>query len=65
VKKIARLEEQVFYFDEQITLENWSTKFKIPSNKEAFFSDGIHPSKLTYQIWAKDLATKSIETKIF
>ena len=51
--------ENVFYFDEKITLSGWIEKFDLNTKKEDFFSDGIHPSKLTYQTWAKDIANKT------
>lgn len=50
--------ENVFYFGEKITLQGWIDKFQFNKSKEDFFSDGIHPSKLTYQTWAKDIANE-------
>jgi lysophospholipase L1-like esterase len=48
--------KDVHYFGERITLENWIERYEITAKKEDFFSDGVHPSKLTYQTWAKDIA---------
>lgn len=50
--------ENVFYFGEKITLKGWIDKFQLNEKKEDFFSDGVHPSKLTYQVWAKDIANR-------
>jgi lysophospholipase L1-like esterase len=46
----------VFYFAEVITLKGWIDKFEPNAKQEDFFSDGIHPSGLTYQTWAKEIA---------
>ncbi|MEL7220933.1 MAG: SGNH/GDSL hydrolase family protein [Bacteroidota bacterium] len=51
----------VFYNQEIITLENWSKKHQIYQEEETYFCDGVHPSKLTYQVWAKEMA-QLIET---
>lgn len=46
----------VFYFKDKITLETWVLKMNKKYKDSDFFSDGIHPSKLTYQTWAKEMA---------
>lgn len=56
LKTVVRQHQNVNYFGEKITFSGWIDKFKLESNKMAFFSDGVHPSKLTYQIWARDVA---------
>jgi lysophospholipase L1-like esterase len=48
--------ENVFFNSEKITLKSWITKFGIEQPIEAFFSDGVHPAKLTYQTWGIDMA---------
>ncbi len=48
--------ENVFYHSQTITLQNWSKKMNIDTKPEDFFSDGVHPSILTYQTWAKDFS---------
>ncbi|MEM7655631.1 MAG: SGNH/GDSL hydrolase family protein [Bacteroidota bacterium] len=48
--------EQVYYFGEVITLEGWMQKFPSDAKRGDFFSDGVHPSKLTYQTWAREVA---------
>lgn len=50
--------DHVFYFGERITLREWNNKFNLSARNEDYFSDGIHPSKLAYQTWAKDIANK-------
>ena len=58
LKMIVREYELVFFSDEIITLKGWINKIDYAVNKEDFFSDGVHPSKLAYQSWTKDLASK-------
>lgn len=50
--------EHTFYFGEKIILEAWIDKLGLEVKRKDFFSDGIHPSKLTYQMWAKDTASQ-------
>ena len=48
--------EGVYFQDESISLENWSRRHNLESNPALYFSDGVHPSELTYKIWAKESA---------
>lgn len=48
--------DNVHYLEDKISLENWTRKFQIEGSVSDFFSDGVHPSKLTYQTWAKEVA---------
>jgi len=50
--------KNVFYFNERITIADWINRLGIKVEKADFFSDGVHPSKLTYQTWALDVARK-------
>ncbi len=50
--------DQVYYFGETITLKGWIEKFDLEEEPSAFFSDGVHPSALTYQTWATEIARK-------
>lgn len=56
--KMVQNFSDVYYIDEIITLKGWLKKY--PSydglSIDDFFSDGVHPSKLTYQLWAKEAA---------
>ncbi len=56
LQKVAAQYEQVFYVEEKITLSGWIDKLQPPVSKADFFSDGVHPSKLTYQTWAGEVA---------
>ncbi len=58
LRKVVSEYEDVIYVGETITLRGWIDKFHLRVDREAFFSDGVHPSKLTYQTWARDVAHK-------
>ncbi len=47
--------EKVYYSSEVISIESWSRKYNLSNNLSLYFSDGVHPSKLTYQTLAKQL----------
>ena len=47
---------KVFYSNSIIKLADWIEKFDRPLQPSDFFSDGVHPSKLTYQTWAREIA---------
>lgn len=49
--------ERVFFMSEPITLQAWSARYGLGGSTSRFFSDGVHPSALTYRLWAKDTAT--------
>ena len=57
--------KNVHFNNEIISIKTWKEKYKIKGNSTTFFSDGVHPSKLTYQIWGKDMATFIMKTKKF
>lgn len=56
LQELVKRYKNVLYSSRAIKLEDWTKKYGVPGTISDFFSDGVHPSKLTYQIWAKDLA---------
>ncbi|MGW8122415.1 SGNH/GDSL hydrolase family protein [Roseivirga echinicomitans] len=48
--------DNVFYDTQKISFESWVDKIDPSSTIEDFFSDGVHPSELTYQVWARETA---------
>jgi lysophospholipase L1-like esterase len=46
----------VFFNHKIIHTADWINKYE-EINKNELFSDGVHPSQITYQIWAKDFAS--------
>ncbi len=52
---------RVYFNHEIIRLADWVKRLNIKAQATDFFSDGVHPSALTYQTWARDLATFTAE----
>ncbi len=48
--------EGLFYRPLHMTLEGLKRKYNVDAETADFFSDGVHPSKLTYQVLAEDFA---------
>lgn len=44
----------VYYNNDEIDLKKWITKYNTPINSKEYFIDGVHPSSLTYKLWAKE-----------
>ena len=63
-RRVSR-KRDVYYNSEIITLENWQNKYNIQGDFSIFFSYGVHPSKLTYQTWGKDMAIFMMSTESF
>lgn len=56
LQEVVRDFRNVHYVKDKISLKDWMDKFQLGMKKADFFSDGIHPSRLTYQVWARDIA---------
>jgi len=54
--KLTIDDQQVFYFGKKITLKDWVDRLGTGVKSSDFFSDGVHPSTLTYQTWGMELA---------
>lgn len=48
-------QENVYYYARRLTPEDWNERLGINKTAEELFSDGVHPAKLTYQVWGKDM----------
>lgn len=57
--------KNIYYNNEIIRLETWQKRYNVKGEVSDFFSDGVHPSMLTYQIWGKDMANYIINTRSF
>lgn len=53
-----------YIIDEIIELEEWQDRIGRPASPEEFFSDGVHPSKLTYRLWAEEIATFIVDRQL-
>lgn len=56
LKKIVVDFENVYYYSRVIRSTYFIDRYKLNISPTDFFSDGVHPSKITYQIWAKDVS---------
>lgn len=56
LKTVVAQYDNVYYNDEVITINGWLNRVPEGSVVSDFFSDGVHPSPLTYQVWGKDTA---------
>lgn len=65
LNKSTRNKIGVYYNNEVITLKGWQEKYNISGNVDSFFSDGVHPSLITYKIWGKDMANFIMNTRSF
>jgi len=53
---IVNNKKAIYYDTQKFTAEKWQERHQVTIPSEDFFSDGVHPSKLAYQLWAKDFA---------
>ena len=56
LKRAVDKYDHVYFNEQHITLASWSKKHGLSSDPELYFSDGVHPSSLTYQLYAKEMA---------
>jgi lysophospholipase L1-like esterase len=64
LEKTIDNKSNVYYQRNTITLKDWTVRMNINGSEKDFFSDGVHPSQLTYQTWAKDFAMFIVENKM-
>lgn len=56
LKELTQAYSTVYYYAYIIKLEDWRHYLDDPtSGMEVFYSDGVHPSPLTYHIWGTEL----------
>ena len=46
--------KNIYFPTEKINVKEWLSKLKEGETTSEFFSDGIHPSELCYELWPKD-----------
>jgi lysophospholipase L1-like esterase len=54
LEELLKDQPNTYYNPEVIRLDYWTKELNMDNDPTAFFSDGVHPSGLTYQTWAKD-----------
>ncbi len=62
--KTVQKYDNVFYISEILTFQKWINKTDKPLTVNDFFSDGVHPSGLTYQLWGKETGKYILENGI-
>jgi len=62
--KLVKKHDNVFYISEIITFQNWINKTDKTLTVNDFFSDGVHPSALTYQLWGRETGKYIVENGI-
>ena len=56
--------ENVYYMKKRILLKDWYSYVPGLINAEAFFSDRVHPSALTFQVWGRVVREFLLDKKI-
>lgn len=46
----------VYYNSEVVKLKTWLDRYELQKTRDDLFSDGVHPAKITYQTWGRDMA---------
>jgi len=64
LEKTVQKYENVFYISEIITFKNWINKADKNLTVNDFFSDGVHPSGLTYQLWGSETGRYILENRV-
>ncbi|WP_373943581.1 SGNH/GDSL hydrolase family protein [Polaribacter sejongensis] len=67
LQDVTQDRKNVFYYNEVITLKKWSKQHSLSNNNsKIYFSDGVHPSELTYKVWGEEMGnfiTKKSQVK--
>ncbi len=62
-KTVAKY-ENVYYIAEKITFKDWIHKADKELTADDFFSDGVHPSGMTYGIWGRETGNYIVENNL-
>lgn len=57
MEKLVQDFEHVYYYALKVTCKDYNERYQLKLAPSDFFCDGVHPSKITYQIWAKDVSS--------
>jgi lysophospholipase L1-like esterase len=66
IRDVPQRFENVFYVNEKITFKKWIKRADKDLTPTDFFSDGVHPSAMTYGMWGKEIGhfiMKNIDSK--
>lgn len=56
--EVVKQQKNVSYLNETIELTDWAREISPDARLEDLFSDGIHPSVASYQLWGKEAAER-------
>ena len=56
--------KNIYFTTEKVNIEKWMEKLNDHQTIGDFFSDGIHPSELTYKLWAKESVQLLADSKV-
>jgi len=56
IRRMAKRLDYLHYYDYVIYLEEWIARYPEANRPDDFFSDGVHPSPLTYRLWGRETA---------
>ncbi|MEM6717926.1 MAG: SGNH/GDSL hydrolase family protein [Bacteroidota bacterium] len=56
LEKVVKDYKNVHYYAKALQYDDMISRLNVDAKPSDFFSDGVHPSELAYQIWAKDVA---------
>lgn len=63
LEKIVKDFEYVYYYTREVSSVDLIERYNLKIKSTDIFSDGVHPSKTTYQIWAKDVSNFITQSK--
>jgi len=63
LEKIVKDFEHVYYYKKNVDTKELVKRYNLKIKPEDYFSDGVHPSKTTYRIWAKDFSDFIVQSK--
>ncbi len=63
LEEVVKDFEYVYYYSRVIGCVDLIERFNLNIASTDFFSDGVHPSKITYQVWAKDVSNFITQSK--
>jgi lysophospholipase L1-like esterase len=61
IRDVPQRFENVFYINEKITFKEWLKRVDKGKTATDFFSDGVHPSAMTYGLWGKEVGTFALK----
>lgn len=64
LESLVKRYDNVYYINHKLTIDDWINRFNRQLTIHDFFSDGVHPSPLTYQTWGKEVGIYIIENQI-